>query len=109
MIKFYKLARYTEGGKQRTGFLREEGAFLPNNYGLELVAYRAEPVKGGDKTWYVVECSSGVGLSEGKTKNEAVRSLEEMVRKMGVEAIETAIERSIGKYGRTPDHEGVEI
>lgn len=109
MVKFYKLARYLEDGKQRTGFLREEGIFLPNNYGLELVVYRAEAVKGGDKTWYVVECSSGAGLSEGRTRTEAVRSFEEKVEKMGLRAVEKAIEKSISLYGRTPDHEGREI
>lgn len=107
MVKFYKLARYLEDGKQRTGFLREEGIFLPNNYGLELVVYHTEDRKKG-KVWYVVECSSGAGLGEGQTRAEAVRSFENKVEKMGLRAVEKAIENSISQYGRTPDHEGRE-
>lgn len=109
MIKFYKLARYEQNGVMKPGFLREEGYFLPNNYGLELAVYRAEVVKGGDKKWYVVECSSGSGLGEGKTKNAAIQAFENNVQRLGIEGIENAVRRSIELYGITPDHEATEV
>lgn len=108
MVKFYKLARYEQSGVVKPGFLREEGIFLPNNYGLELVVYRAEAVKGGDKVWYVVECSSGSGLGEGKTKNAAIQAFENNVQRLGIKGIEKAVHRSIELYGLTPDHRETE-
>ena len=104
MIKFYKLARYEQGGVMKPGFLREKGYFLPNNYGLELAVYWAEAIKGGDKTWYVVECSSGSGLGEGKTKNAAIQAFENNVQRLSIEGIKKAVRRSIELYGLTPDH-----
>ena len=106
MVKFYKLARYEQDGVVKPGFLREGGSFLPNNYGLELVVYRA---KGGDKTWYVVECSSGSGFGEGKTRNAAIQAFENNVQRLGIKGIERAVHRSIELYGMTPDHRPVEV
>lgn len=103
MIKFYKLARYEQDGEVKPGFLREEGILLPNNYGLQLVVYRAE-----DK-WYVVECSSGSGLGEGKTKNAAIQAFENNVQRLGIKGIENAVHRSIELYGLAPDHRAVEV
>ena len=109
MVKFYKLARYAgDDGKSKVGFLREDGIFLPNNYALELVIYRAENGK-GEKTWYVVECSSGSGLGEGKTKNAAIQAFENNVQRLGIKGITKAVNRSIELYGRTPDHRETEV
>lgn len=108
MVKFYKLAMYEQNGVMKPGFLREEGIFLPNNYGLQLVVYRAESKK-GDNMWYVVECSSGSGLGEGKTKNAAIRAFENNIQRLGIEGIKKAVHRSIELYGLTPDHRATEV
>lgn len=104
MTKFYKLARYEQDGVMKPGFLRETGITLPNNYGLQLAVYQTEKGKMNEKVWYVVECSSGSGLGEGKTKNAAIQAFENNVQRLGLKGIERAIARSIELYGMTPDH-----
>lgn len=105
MIKFYKLAKINDGGKISTGFVREEGIFLPNNFALELVVYRTED----KKKWYVVELTSGAGLGQGDTKSKAIANFEHNVERLGIKGIERAVHRSIELYGRTPDHEETEV
>lgn len=104
MIKFYKLAKISEPGGQRIGFLREEGYFLPNNYSLALVVYRDDSLK-----WYVVELTSGTALGEGITKTKAVQNFEHNVERCGISGVKKAIDRSIELYGMTPDHRETEV
>ena len=104
-MKFYKLAKVEiEPDNPAVVFLQEDGFRLPNNFGLDLVVYRAD-----NKTWYVVELVSGSAVGSGNTRTKAVQDFADNIARLGVEGIRKATNKNIELYGKSPTYKAMEV
>lgn len=104
-MKFYKLAKVeVEPDNPAVVFLQEDGFRLPNNFGLDLVVYRAD-----NKVWYVVELVSGSAIGSGGTRTKAVQNFIDNITRLGVEGIRKATDKSIELYGKSPTYKVTEV
>ena len=95
---FYTLTR----GERGLIPLRKEG-FSIIGFPFDAFVYKTV-FKNGVRKWYLVEGRSGLSISEGNTKKEAVEVAEEHVQKYGVEAILEISRKSTEKYGVMPGY-----
>lgn len=103
--KFYSLCRYIDktDNNIKVGYMPREGDDVPNNFGFDLAVYRAKDKECSDYgTWYVVDARTGLSVSEGDTKKEAVANVLSRLESFSEDKYKEAVLSVEKAYGPVP-------
>lgn len=106
----YAFNRYIDktDGNIRMDYLRCEGYDVPNEYGLELAAYKGEaPVQPtGDRVpcWFVIEVETGLAVGMGINRRKAVNNALANLSKVDMNVLNAQKAKFLAEYGCPPDH-----
>lgn len=109
--KFYSLCRYVDkiDGNIKVGYMPREGFDVPNTLGFDLAVYRATDKTASTsynkvKTWFVVDTRSGLSITQGGTKKEAIEESLKRLEAIDMEAYQDKIAKLAQEYGPCPGH-----
>jgi len=107
--KFYSLCRYTEKttGNVKVGYMPREGFDVPNDLGFDLAVYCAKDSSASTnwnevKTWFVVDTVTGLSVTQGDTKNEAIDAALARMETLDKDKYRKAVKDTEEKYGPVP-------
>lgn len=86
------------------GYFPQEGTRLDNDTGFSLFVYENPGTYEKDRHWWcVVEETSGVAVSHGHNRKEAIDLAESAIREVGAETMQKSIDNHHTRFGWPPN------